>query len=256
MCHLEQYIDICQYSRVSKSQLDPDARRDRGLLLAPGERAPRRRTRRGASPRCSRPWPTRCGSDSSRWSPPTPTARPASATSTTPSTCPSRRSATTSRCCTRRACSTRSKRGVVGLLPRRPGRARRPDHAARRRHPVTETTSTPAPVRRLGTLDRFLPVWIGLAMVGRAAPGPRGARPGRRPVVDRGRRHLAADRDRAAGDDVPGAGQGPLRPARQRHGRPAAARLLAGAQLAGRPGADVHPGLAAAAGPARRTAPA
>ena len=66
-----------------------------------------------------------------------------------------------------------------------------------------------------------------------------------------GRRHLTAHRDGLADHDVPGAGQGPLRPARHRHRRSQAPRQFPCSELGARPGADVRPGLAAAAGPAR-----
>ena len=65
---------------------------------------------------------------------------------------------------------------------------------------------------RLSTLDRFLPVWIIAAMalgigLGRAFPGLN-----RDLDTRQGRLGQPADRRRAAADDVPGAGEGPLRP--------------------------------------------
>ena len=116
--------------------------------------------------------------------------------------------------------------GHLGLLQgptRGDGRAAQPlhqRHGGRGRgmrvsdtvHDEPRAADTGAVVAKLSTLDRFLPVWIVAAMVvglllGRLVPGLDDA-------LDRGedRRRLAADRDRAAGDDVPGAGQGPLRP--------------------------------------------
>ena len=62
--------------------------------------------------------------------------------------------------------------------------------------------------------------WWPASLLGRLVPGLGAAL-----SAGRGRRRLAADRPRAARDDVPGAGQGPLRPARHRDRRPAAARL-------------------------------
>ena len=78
-------------------------------------------------------------------------------------------------------------------------------------------------VEKLSTLDRFLPVWIGVAMaagllLGRLVPGL----------------NTALDKVQIDGISLPialgllimmypGAGQGPLRPARHRHRRPQAA---------------------------------
>ena len=77
---------------------------------------------------------------------------------------------------------------------------------------------------RLSTLDRFLPVWIGLAMVAGLLLGPARARASatrcRAVEVDGVSLPIALG---PARDDVPGAGQGPLRPARHGHRRPAAA---------------------------------
>ena len=130
-CHGHRRLSISTHVEVLAGA---DARPDRRLLLAadPASRSAER-AGRGGSRRCSRRSPTRCGCGCSRWWPRTRTARPASATSTTPSTCPSRRSATTSRCCTRSGCSTASKRGVwvyYRVNAARPARPRRP---ARRR---------------------------------------------------------------------------------------------------------------------------
>ncbi len=79
---------------------------------------------------------------------------------------------------------------------------------------------------------------------GAHGPGSRGG-----PLGSGGRRDLVAHRHRAARDDVPGPGQGPLRQARLGHRRPGDAGRVAGAQLGRRPGADVQPRVAAAAGP-------
>ena len=65
---------------------------------------------------------------------------------------------------------------------------------------------------------------------------------------------LAADRAGAAGDDVPGAGQGPLRRVGLITARPAAARSVAAAELViGR--GDVHPGVDASWPTSPNTAP-
>ena len=69
-------------------------------------------------------------------------------------------------------------------------------------------------LERLSMLDRFLPVWIGVAMLiglglGRLIPGLN--RDLDQLKVGDG---VAADRARSARDDVSGPGQGPLRAAR------------------------------------------
>ena len=104
---------------------------------------------------------------------------------------------------------------------------------------------------RLSTLDRFLPVWIGVAMVvglllGRVVPGLGGALSS--VEVQGVSLPIAA---RAPRDDVPGPGQGPLRPPRHRDRGPAHARRQPGPELGARARADVRPRLAPAARPAR-----
>lgn len=75
---------------------------------------------------------------------------------------------------------------------------------------VRETPAAEAenPVlKRLSTLDRFLPVWIGVDRCGhgfRTAARTLGDRSRRRVGRGRGRLGLPADRDRPAGDDVSG----------------------------------------------------
>ncbi len=148
--------------------------------------------------------------------------------------------------------------------PRRPRRSRR---AVRRAGgvgpcggreqegvPVTTGPTTARPtagraggegsiVGKLSTLDRYLAVWILFAMalglgLGRLVPGMDGA--------------LA--RTGVGGVSLPialgllvmmypGAGQGPLRQARHRHGRPQADGVLAGGQLDRRTRGHVRPGV-------------
>ena len=121
-------------------------------------------------------------------------------------------------------------------------------------------TTPPPPVgvaARLSTLDRFLPVWIG-------------ARHGRRPAARAGSSRGSTTRCRAV--EVDGVSlpialgllvmMYPVL-AKVRYDRLDTVTgdrrllvLVAGAQLGRRAGADVHPGVAAPARPARRTAPA
>ena len=144
--------------------------------------------------------------------------------------------------------------GRAGDAVRRPAGDRDRTAAAHERHRPRDPARGPRTPRscsgcppstgscRCGSASRWS---LGL-LLGRLVPGLDDALDAVKVGVG-----LAADRARPAGDDVPGAGQGPLRRARPRHRRPAAAGLLAGAQLGRRPGADVRPGLAAAARPAR-----
>ena len=95
--------------------------------------------------------------------------------------------------------------------------------------PVTDTRRPPAApatvaddamvLSRLSTLDRFLPLWIGLAMA--AGLGLGALIPSLNDGLDKLRvgTVIAADRARAAADDVPGAREGPLRGARPRAAR-------------------------------------
>ena len=76
-----------------------------------------------------------------------------------------------------------------------------------------------------------------------------GDRSGRRTRCGRGRLGLPAHRHRPAGDDVPGPGQGALRP-RPCHRGPPDARHLDPAQLGHRPRVDVRARVAAVPGPA------
>ena len=129
---------------------------------------------------------------------------------------------------------------------RRPRPAAR-DRGTRRPGATRPSTSRPGCRRSTGSC-RSGSAWRWLAG---SLLGPAGARARRRAVGRRGRGRLAADRHRAAGDDVPGAGQGPLRPARHGHRRPPHARRSAWCSTGGRPGADVHPRLGVALRPAR-----
>ena len=80
-----------------------------------------------------------------------------------------------------------------------------------------------AVLRRLSTLDRYLPLWIGLAMAAGLALGA--LIPSLNDGLDRLQvgTVIAADRARAAADDVPGAGEGALRGARARSSTTASA---------------------------------
>src|SRR6478735_198312 len=111
----------------------------------------------------------------------------------------------------------------------------------------------PAGARRRPTLDpRPVPAGVDRpGHGGRTRAGSARARVRRWDVGGRGARRLAADRPRPAGDDVPGARQGALRPARHGHRRPPHAHLEPGAQLGRRAGADVHPRVAVPLRPAR-----
>ena len=124
---------------------------------------------------------------------------------------------------------------------------------------VTETPRPAEPdapvLQRLSTLDRFLPVWIGAAMalglvLGRGVPGPQ-RHPG--PVkIGSVSLPIALGLLLMMYPVLAKVRYGEL-------GRVTGDRrllvILAGAELARRPGAHVRPGLAAAARPARPTAP-
>ncbi len=88
--------------------------------------------------------------------------------------------------------------------------------------------------------------WQSGLLLGRLVPGLE-----LRAESRSGRRDLTADCARSTGDDVPGAGQGPLRPAGHRDRRPQAAGKLARPELGRRPRVDVRVGVAAAARSAR-----
>ena len=77
--------------------------------------------------------------------------------------------------------------------------------------PAPPNTGEAAVVAKLSTLDRFLPLWIALAMAAGLVLGT--LVPSLNDGLDRLRVGTvsAADRRRAAADDVPGAGEGALR---------------------------------------------
>ena len=129
---------------------------------------------------------------------------------------------------------------------------------------ATETIRRPAAspppedaavLRKLSTLDRFLPLWIALAMavglgLGRLIPESQ-----RRPRQAARRHGQPADRARSAADDVSGAGEGPLRGARSREDRrrlrPALLRRVVVPLVGDRAAVHVHAGLALPRRPAR-----
>ena len=75
---------------------------------------------------------------------------------------------------------------------------------------------------------------------GRPAAGPNDSRAVRCGLRGTDRWRITTDRSGASGDDVPGAGQGPLRPPRVRHRRSQTASQRTTAGVVARPGADVH----------------
>ena len=120
---------------------------------------------------------------------------------------------------------------------------------------VAQTTSHRSPaaapppseitvIKKLSRLDRFLPLWIALAMAVGLVLGA--LVPSLNDGLDEapGRDGLAADRDRPAGDDVPGPCEGPLRghrPHERRRGRQLALlRHLSLPLMGRRPAADVR----------------
>ena len=106
--------------------------------------------------------------------------------------------------------------------------------------------------REAAVFSRSLPAGVDHRRHGAgASPGTPRSRAELRPGRRQDRLRLAADRAGTTGDDVPGAGEGPLRRDPPDHRRSPPDGPVAGAQLGGGTGADVRPGLGLPARPAR-----